>query len=299
MSDNPLGLNFTWDLLYTCNYRCSYCWWDPHWTSLAEKFSTYPPAERWLAAWERIRAAHGPADISILGGEPLVYPGIERLAEGLTRAQGHHVCVTTNLSPSLEALRKLVAPLSPDRFDLSCSYHPHFADFEETVEKLLFLKGEGFHVPFFIITYPPFIEELPRYSERLAQRGIAMRLRIFRGDYNGKPYPQSLTAQERRRLAELLKDPVQEDYQVDLKPTLGEACYSGVVYANVKPNGDAFRCGQSAISEKPMGNLLDASFRLFDRPAACPFTHCSCQEYEYVAELYEPRLRGKPRAVSA
>ncbi|HRY28518.1 MAG TPA: radical SAM protein [Elusimicrobiota bacterium] len=280
-------LSFTWDLLYHCNYRCSYCWWDPHWLKFAEKYAGYPSARQWIRAWENVRRLSGEADISVLGGEPLMYAGFSDMVRALTTAQGHHVCITTNLYTGSRQLADFVKGISPEKLDLSCSYHPHFASLTEVLEKVKALKELGFHVPVYLISFPPFLEELPSYEETVRRAGGDFRLRIFCGEYNGKTYPRDYTDPERALLSKMLGNPVQVDYQIDQKTTLGERCYSGAVYGNVKPTGDVYRCGQSAIDGKPMGNIFDEDFHMLPGPTPCPFTHCSCQEYEYVAKEYE------------
>jgi MoaA/NifB/PqqE/SkfB family radical SAM enzyme len=296
--DGSRELRFTWDLLYTCNYRCPYCWWDPHWNQLSKTYASYPSAASWTEAWARLARRHGPAaDLSILGGEPFLFAGFDAMVRALSAEQGHRVCVTTNLSVSKERLDGFVRGLDPRRLSLSCSYHPHFVPFEEALERVTFLADRGFRVPIYVVTYPPFLDDLPRYAAACRAAGVEFHLRVFRGEYNGRPYPRSFTEEETRRLADMLDDPIQTEYQVALRPTLGEPCYAGAVYANVKPDGEVYRCGQASDLKKPVGNLFDPEFRLWDRPAPCPFTHCSCQEYEYLARVYEPRLAASRQAV--
>ncbi len=69
---------FSWDLLYTCNYRCPYCWFNGKWTELAKQnriFST----EQLIKQWENIYDKYGSVHIEIIGGEPFLYPNFSAL----------------------------------------------------------------------------------------------------------------------------------------------------------------------------------------------------------------------------
>jgi len=39
-------IEFTWDIIYRCNYRCAYCWFDEKWDAWAKEYAAYPEAGR-------------------------------------------------------------------------------------------------------------------------------------------------------------------------------------------------------------------------------------------------------------
>lgn len=289
MARGQAAIEFTWDMFYTCNYRCAYCWWDSSWTALAESTGALPPAARWIEAWGRFQRNHGPARIYVLGGEPFLYPSFAALVKALAMDQGHFVGITSNFSMPKKVLEKFIEPLSYEKVRLSCSFHPQFATIESVLEKMAFLSERGFPPDVTVVSWPPALPDLIGYRERFREKGILMHARIFRGNYNGKSYPESFTPQERRQLRGLLGNGVRADYEVDMRSPLGEPCYAGAVYANIKPNGNIYRCGRSERTDQPMGNLFADDFRLFDGAVACPFELCSCNEYKYLARIRDAR----------
>lgn len=285
-------LTFTWDLWYACNYRCSYCWWemDQLWDVLAKQHKVLPP-EQWVAVWDRIHSLYGTARLEVLGGEPLLYPRVGELLEGLSRR--HFVQVTTNLSPSPEKLSRILDRVSPDRVHFNLSFHPQFTTLDIFLQKALLLKGAGFEPAVLCVTWPPFLSELASYRKQFRDRGIPFTLMIFQGRWEGKTYPEDFTVEESSLIQSLMSAPSQElkeaevRYRLERQETLGKLCHSGRVYANVKGNGDVFRCGQDAFGRHPIGSIFDPAFRLFDIPKPCPYERCSCLEFKYLDEIFE------------
>jgi MoaA/NifB/PqqE/SkfB family radical SAM enzyme len=288
--DGEPALSFTWDLWYACNYRCSYCWWEMEdlWDKLAEQ-NRVLPAARWAQVWERIHRLHGPARIDLIGGEPLIYPGIGELLRELSRL--HAVQVTTNLSLPEDKLAALAAPLSPERVRFNASFHPQFAPLEEFTARLDLLRARGFAPGVLFVPWPPLLAELERYRRWFRDRDYPFTLMTFQGKWNGASYPDAYTGAERALIAGMIdhQDRALEDgerrYRLDGERTKGKLCHAGRVYANVKGNGDVYRCGQDAFGRQPMGNILDPEFRLLPEARPCPYERCSCLEFRYLDEI--------------
>jgi MoaA/NifB/PqqE/SkfB family radical SAM enzyme len=83
-------------------------------------------------------------------------------------------------------------------------------------------------------------------------------------------------------------------YNLERKPTLGKPCYAGHFYANVKPNGDVFRCGQLSNTDSVMGNIFDPDFKMYPGAAPCPVPQCVCSEYVYLAEEWDKSRESAP-----
>ena len=71
-------------------------------------------------------------------------------------------------------------------------------------------------------------------------------------------------------------------YHLEGKKTLGKLCRSGQIYASIKADGKVTRCGP--LSHKPIGNLFDDNFKLFDEPMPCEAEVCPCDEYVWLVE---------------
>jgi MoaA/NifB/PqqE/SkfB family radical SAM enzyme len=286
LEDGPLS--FTWDLWYACNYRCSYCWWEQEnlWDKLAKEHKLLSP-EEWLCVWRRIGDDHGEATIDVLGGEPLIYP---RAAELLARlSEIHQLRVTTNLSIDGAKLAALIESVSPERVHFNASFHPEFTPFDAFLGRVLRLQDAGFDPAVLFVPYPPLVEKMAGWREACQARGVPFSVMIFQGAWEGKTYPDAFTDEQKEAIGlamnnEKLKD-AEVKYRLERGATRGKLCHSGRVYANVKANGDVYRCGQDAFGRQPMGNLFDPAFRLYDAPRPCPYERCSCLEFKFLDEI--------------
>lgn len=282
---------FVWDLWYTCNYRCSYCFWelDRLWDKLAAHNRVLPP-ETWIAAWERVRARCGAVKIDIVGGEPLIYPGFGRLLSGL--AENHALTITTNLSLPVGNLRELVSLVSPQCVRFNASFHPEFTSFESFTEKILLLKSSGYEPGVLMVAWPPLLPRMKGYGKQFADLGIPFTPMIFQGTWERRNYPGAYTETEKQSISELLGGPLRDEeieYRLENRTTLGKLCHAGKEYANIKGTGEVFRCGQDAFRRRPMGNILDSGFALFEKPLPCQHENCSCQEFRYLDEILVKR----------
>lgn len=282
------GLSFTWDLWYACNYRCSYCWWemDGLWDALAKKHKLLPP-EDWVAVWRRLRERHGEAMLDVLGGEPLLYPKAAELLRGLSAL--HRLRVTTNLSIDGPKLDAMIAAVSPERVHFNASFHPQFTEFEPFLGRVLRLKDAGFEPAVLFVPWPPLVDKMRGWRDACLAKDVPFSVMIFQGAWEGKSYPDAYTDAQKAEIGLLMNNPRLKDaevkYRLERGSVKGKLCHSGRVYANVKADGTVFRCGQDAFGHKPMGNLFDPEFRLFDAPRPCPYEACSCLEFKFLDEL--------------
>jgi MoaA/NifB/PqqE/SkfB family radical SAM enzyme len=195
--------------------------------------------------------------------------------------------------------------VTPDNFHVNASYHPQFAAPGPFLKKLAVLRDRGFEPGVLVVSHPSFLQDLPALRKAFRAEGHPFTTLVFRGEYNGKPYPESFTPEEKAVVSETIAQEGAQRasykrFQLDRDDTLGRLCYTGSVYGNVKPTGEVYRCGRDQTALKPIGNIFDPDFRMDPAPTACPFKNCSCQEYIYVAEEYEPWLaaRGEKRVVA-
>ncbi|MBI3547459.1 MAG: radical SAM protein [Elusimicrobia bacterium] len=283
-------VTFTWDLWYACNYRCSYCWWEMGglWETLAKQHKLLPPAE-WDAVWTRIYDRCGEARIEVLGGEPLLYPKFGELLRLLSAK--HRLQVTTNLSPEPAQLERLLDPLSPERVHFNASFHPQFIGLQPFLERTQVLQDRGFDPGVLFVTWPPLLPRLEEYRREFVSRGYPFSAMIFQGDWEGRTYPEAFTPAEKAMIEGVMNHPTLKSaevrYRLDRDAVIGKLCHAGRVYANVKANGDVYRCGQDAFGRRPMGNLFDPGFELLDAPKPCPYRQCSCLEFKYLDELLQ------------
>ena len=281
-------LSFTWDIWYGCNYRCGYCWWemDNLWATLAKRHKILPP-EAWHECWKRIAERYGEARIDIIGGEPLYYPRWQELFTGLSRM--HLLSITTNLSMPLNELESFAEGIGPSRLHISASWHPQFAQWEEFSQKVLRLTAMGFNPSVTLVAWPPFFDQMKAWRDFFWSRDISFTTQVFQGRHEGKEYPAAYTVEERAMLGLMIPKPEEVAYRLEQQTTMGKPCRAGQVYANIKGDGDIYRCGQDAFGLKPLGNLFDAEIKLNDAPKPCPYQHCSCGEFAFLKEVHDAR----------
>ena len=62
MPANPLSkreeVRFTWNIHWSCNYRCSYCFFDADWAEYGRR-NVYQTVDEWVVHWKRIHDRYG------------------------------------------------------------------------------------------------------------------------------------------------------------------------------------------------------------------------------------------------
>lgn len=278
MPDEEKPYACTWELLYECNYRCPYCFlpFDAE-TSAAYPGQGHPDAAAWIGFWKRLFEERGSFLVSLTGGEVSLHRDFFLFLEEVGR--WHSFRITTNLSWDVD---RLIGRADPSKISFGASFHPHFAVFDTYAEKLLRLKAAGFGVSAMMVAYPPLLEKVPAYLERLRGLGVPVSLDPFHGLYNGRHYPEAYSEQERLWLRE--SDWSREtihDIKLGARRTRDLPCEAGARYFRVLADGSVYRC--LGAKDIPLGNIRDADFRLKAGPAPCPSDRCMCgSEYIYL-----------------
>lgn len=267
--------SFAWDIHYKCNYRCPYCWWYGKWHELA-KGGAYLPLKEILKPWIDIYKKYGSCHIVILGGEPFVYPDFAELIRELSGM--HTLGITTNLSVDVD---QILNNISLPNISISGTFHPLFADFNSFVKRACLLKEKTGKVAVSYLAYPPQVRLISDYKRRFAEYSITLEVMSYWGEHNGKRYPESYTEEERSFIEPFLGESRGEKFQLRPKDVKGGLCRAGQVYASIKSNGDAVRCGGSG-SPRSLGNIFKGNFSLLDRPSPCESDHCPCNEWAFL-----------------
>lgn len=272
-------ISFSWDIHWSCNYRCPYCWWHGRWQELS-KHNYYPGIDKLVHIWERIYSQYGQVQINISGGEPMIYP---QFIDFLSRiVQSHTVVINTNLCCEVEAMAKKIS--NRDAVKINATFHPLFADFDEFVHRASFLEQNNFSVGICYLAWPPQIGALPCYQEKFQRRGFRLSILTFWGKYNGKDYPESYNEDEKAIVSPNLGQRSGEEFQLEPVITEGKLCRAGNVYATVHPDGKALRCGGGSWTreDSALGNIFDDDFRLLEGPTVCTSKYCPCNEWAFL-----------------
>ena len=65
----PEKVFFTWDIMYECNYNCTYCFLNFEETKNYFKTKVLTP-QQWFKIWKDIYDKYGESHMQITGGEP-------------------------------------------------------------------------------------------------------------------------------------------------------------------------------------------------------------------------------------
>jgi MoaA/NifB/PqqE/SkfB family radical SAM enzyme len=264
----PYRVYFTWDILYECNYKCSYC--NKH----NGPIYPYPSLEKLLKLWNNVYEKYGSCHIHIAGGEPLIFPNFLDLIKNMSEV--HTLEFSTNLSLEIYPIIEKINPL---RVRIQASYHPEFSNFKEFCNKVKTLKNNGFDIWITYVGYPPYLHNLPFYKEEF-EKITRFFIFPFGGRFNNQEYPQGYTEEEKKILGIYSQDDHVNkrmiDWRTDINKsnTEGKLCRMGQMYAKIYPDGEARSCCMDkAVS---LGNFYNETFKLLDEPVICKNTLCSC-----------------------
>ncbi len=270
---HPSRVFFTWDIHYACNYRCTYCFFSKRWDEVAKE-NRYVGIDRWKAIWDGIFKRYGTGHIHFSGGEPFTYPSFIDLVAYLS--QEYTVEFDTNLSFDI---MEFILKIKPSRAKFAASFHPEFVGIGTFLEKALFLKEEGYDIGINFVAYPAHLEGMKEYKEKVISKHLSFDIMPFRGEYQGRNYPKEYTEEEKRLIKECDSQTAAkmlETYGGDKKNSRkGELCRMGQMYTKIHPDGTAYRCCFINDGGK-LGNLIDDTFSLYEKPKICEYDECPC-----------------------
>jgi MoaA/NifB/PqqE/SkfB family radical SAM enzyme len=275
------AVRFTWNMLYDCNYRCSYCFFEGRWEEYRIR-NIYLPVDKLVAHWARVCEKYGPIYLIITGGEPFIYPNFIEIIKKLSEIC-FHINISSNSSGDLQGF---VEEIRPKNVSLSLSYHPQFDDLDTFIKRLLFIRKHQFNGCINLVAYPAFINQIKGYQEKFAVINEPLKVIPFFGEYLGKVYPQSYTPSEQEIIG------INESWFKKVKRG-GLMCQAGQKTALIFPDGKVARCGQVG-EEFILGNLFDSQFSLLDKNLPCQAEYCPCGEDEVMpGENTQIKIEGR------
>lgn len=272
----PFKIFFTWDIHFSCNYKCSYCFFNKIWDQLSVE-NRYPGVGKWIKVWDDVFRKYGKCHIHITGGEPTIYPDFFELVKGISK--NHTVTIDTNLSFDASAV---IGKLMPQNVSFTATFHPLFADLNLFLKKSTQLKNSNFYSLVEFVAYPPQLEKIQECRVKFAEINIPFKIGPFRGEFNGKSYPEGYSQQE-KILIEDCSSSTSTDLQMNWygeeqkkEKKAEKICRMGHMYAKIRPDGSIYRCCKVKDSGK-LGNMLDGFFKLLDEAKPCEYSdECNC-----------------------
>lgn len=261
------AVRFTWNMLYDCNYRCAYCFFEGKWEEYRKR-NLYFSCGQLREFWERAYKKYGPIYLIITGGEPFIYPNFIEIIKNISEFC-FHINISSNSSGDLQ---RFVEEASPQKVSLSLSYHSQFDSLDNFIERLLFIRRHKFNGCVNFVAYPGFLKEISLSRERVSAVNEKLKVIPFFGEYRSKMYPESYTPEERKIIG------IDESWFVKVKRS-GAMCQAGHKTALIFPDGKVARCGQVG-EDVIVSNFFDDKFELLDNPSPCPAEYCPCDEGE-------------------
>ncbi len=282
-----------WQLLNTCNYRCSYCFFPVE--MLGERISEGASP----AAWERALADTGLVWLlHLTGGEPCVHPRFAALCAALSRR--HVLSLNSNLSrPSIADFARAVEPervafINAGLHDLERARRGGLAIFLRNASLLL---DRGFRLFVSVVATPAVLADVGRVIDTMAPTGLVPFPKMLQGRHAGATYPDDYTPEERsafvrfNRLAREANDARMagwperpsidvgsDDGLLDRIPDFrGQTCEAGRRFVRLHGDGSVFRCS----TETALGNVLTGTFAPRREAAVCDTRYCFyfCRKY--------------------
>ncbi|MBS4759103.1 MAG: radical SAM protein [Clostridium sp.] len=273
-----------WNITYRCTYQCSYC----PFCSITKYSELYPKSsektpDEWLAILEKLP----PMSFLLIGGEPLLYPGLSEVINNLPKKHSI-IGLISNASLPVELYRKIKKKVC-----LTLSYHREFAKEDEFIEKVLELNEFMWINSVNIVATPeniPFLEEL---HKRLNPKGVTIRV-----EHLIKPGFQYTDEQYKQIEKYLTHDRDFRKKNDFYEAQICKSCSAGRNYINIMPNADVYSCvgGMEYIHAQhrqnyvkcpriidryKMGNLADDDFKFNRTNKDCPLPCIYVCDWDY------------------
>ena len=281
-----------WNITYRCTYQCSYC----PFCNITKYCDIYPKEsektpEQWLEILEKLP----PMSFLIIGGEPMLYNGIDIIINNMPKKHSI-IGLITNASLPVETYKKLNKDIC-----VTISYHREFVKEDEFIEKVLKLKEFLWINSVNIVATPENIPFLKQLHQKLTPKGITIRVEHL---------VQSGFSYTKEQLDEINKYLV-DDRNQDKKKNFYEAyinktCSAGKNFINIMPNADVYSCvggmeylnakhrqsyiKNSDLSRFKMGNLCDENFKFKTKNQICNLPCIYVCDWDY-ADIKRHKVR--------
>lgn len=279
MNPNDPKVRFTWNIHWSCNYRCTYCFFDGHWGEYGKR-NAYKTVDEWLAQWKRVHELYGRAYLTINGGEPFAYPNFIELIRRVSEIHWP-INITTNTSLHLD---EFVEKIDPEKVSVSVSFHPQYHALAPFIERLKWLRAKGFRGCNNFVAYPRDLHLLNSVIAEFAAAGESVKVIPFVGEYEGKHYPDAYTAEQKQAIG-------MGEAWLEQKRPKNRICTAGNKSALLLPDGNVTRCGQ--IGDRAIfANFFAPDFELMREPQPCDVDFCPCDEWKVIPDEKPPERPG-------
>lgn len=275
LKEEDCKLRITVQTPATCNMKpsCPYCMTEADRQNKNTDF--YGEPNQWLNSLSWLSEEYGPLYLSSCYGEPLSSRNSIYLYSEL--AKGNLVDIVSNIIAPMEDINKF--PKNGNvRF--ATSFHPHYWNIEEFIEKRQQIEKSGYHCGItLIVAYPSILIEIPGWLKTLQQAGINTQILAFQG-YN--LYPDSYSPKDKEYILGLSNSYTKTEETELNKDTRKKKCWVGIKYMTILWNGDVYQCPQKS---RKLGNILENNIQLLKEPQYCLAGQCTCPDlYQFIID---------------
>jgi organic radical activating enzyme len=258
-----------WQVAGACNYDCSYCIQSPRYRRGRPERGQL---ERALAAFASLP---GTWEIKCSGGEAFAHPlFLDLVVPGLIAQTRHRLSVLTNFSASRAELMRF-AQLTHGRLAVfSASLHLESVTVEEFAAKAAWfalLLAPEVRLVVNQVVLPGREAEAARCKAVIEDHGLRWFPQLFKhdGGVAAYPAPEALIPLIGRRPA---------PREANVAPSYrGRTCWSGVDYAVVDKDGNAWACRTGKrFGEGALGNVFTGTLARLAAPSPCGYDICPC-----------------------
>lgn len=259
----------TWGINNVCNFNCQYC---PQQHDISK--SSFLIDTEILS--ESLKFLDGEWLIYLTGGEPFLEKNIIEICKVITKR--HFLSINTNLSTS--NLFNFADKTDPARtLSISSSVHIGVREnrdlkLKSFIEKILYFQSKGFNIIASYVTHPVLFDRIKSDFEYLKSKGIQkVRIKIFRGVYKGKLYPQAFNPDQREFLNSMEADYPEIEILLNKHNYFGQLCAAGQNFFVMDRDGNLKRCSGTY---RTYGNLFQNNMVEDIEMRPCPLKQCVC-----------------------
>ena len=257
-----------WNMTRKCNFRCEYCYFPHDNTPVTETLDARRIKDFLDATGETWK-------IGLTGGEPFIYPGIIDICRILT--ENHVIGIDTNLSVSSK-VREFAQTIDPARVhNLYVALHIEERERVKGVDAFInnarLLMDRGFTIIVNYVVHPTLEERFHRDVEFFASHGITITPRPFRGEFEGRRYPEAYGDRAKAIFGDHPEQGKKVAFNFERLP-----CSAGRTLLRMEPDGTIYRCpGDKTV----LGNVMDEVHLLNGCPP-CIKKRCPCRGLDHV-----------------
>lgn len=240
-----------------CNYNCHYC--VTHHEIEKQNLFKLDLLSTMYASLDRFIVTSFECGAS----EPTLHPQIKELIS-LAALYGAVSIPTNNSIPPERWLPESTA----HNVLVRAALHPQGElNLELFIQNLLSAKKMGANVRCVYVAHPSRLDKVDEYQSKFKKHDIPVELVAFRGEYQGRNYPESYTTSERVLLGLDTQDWYARLHsEIICREFAGIPCLAGYLSLYIGKDGELHRCENDR-------SVLD---RPYDRAIPCPMKWCDC-----------------------